>query len=1759
MASLDLLLRKRSAIKAKLTNFTNYMNVLLSCKTISDIQRLELESRFKKFEATYDEFNILQVDIEVLSDDPGEAYAERAKFEDRYHALVAQAHGLLANNESGDGGSVTGSVNKYSGESFQQRNFIRLPKIDLPNFNGSYQYWLEYRDTYLSLIHNSSCIDAISKFHYLRASLEGDALEIIKNIDFKGDNYQMAWKLLCDRFDNSRLLVDTHLKALHSVDCITQESSTSLRRLNDLINKNLRALNTMDEPTDSWDTLIIYNMAMKLDPITSREWEAHRNTIPTKPKVSQFCSFISKKADLLETIEHNRATPNIESSTNTHGSQVGSKHKSLVVAANQADNNSKQRYEAKCPLCKQNHLLFTCEGFRKLNVEQRILKVKEFKVCFNCLRSGHVTKRCRLARCKYCKGRHNTLLHVEQSTHVQDPMPNSVALPTGVSGGAPPHNGTSENISLSSDARSQYTTSHILLSTALVRVVNHRGIKSDARILLDNGSTANFITQKLCDQLGLPRRGTSSTVTGINSHTTLSTQSCNLTIESCSGSYRTDINCFILPTITKLLPSTLVDISSIPIPLDLNLADPSFNVPSEIDILVGAEIFWNILGSASINLGKNQPKLHETKLGWIVSGSVALPKHPSKNIYSHFCNISMNDLNNSLTKFWELDSVSSEHSLSQEERACEESFRINTVRDQNGHFIVTMPLKNDPSELGESYEMAKRRFLSLERRFQRDPAFKERYVAFIEEYVSLGHMTVNNSTRKPHSGNKSEYFLPHHGVIRESSTTTKLRVVFDASAATTSGVSFNDIQMVGPTVQDDLFSILLRFRQHRFVISGDIEKMYRAIQVTPSQRQLQQIIFRADPKLPLQTYSLNTVTYGTASAPYLATKSLVSLAATASNDVVKSSIERDFYVDDYLGGGDSVSMVVQMGKEVASILASANFHLRKWQSNSLDILTEIAGVPGHSDRLNLSEDRNVSSKTLGLYWLCKSDSLEFSISVDTSKPITKRHILSVISQIFDPLGLVGPCIIEAKIIIQSLWTAKCDWDEQVPDTIHTSWLMFVNSLPCLNTLKIPRWISCDNSTINEIHVFTDASEKAYGACIYIKSTTKDGLVRVQLLVSKTRVAPIKPTTIPRLELCGALLGARLCVNVRNSFTKPISKCYFWCDSTIVLRWLSMTPNLLKPFVRNRINEIQECTMGHTWSYVPSKENPADLVSRGLKADLISECSLWWSGPQFLLKAKIYWPKMPNETLKQDLPEVVSSHFTDHSSHHQSYNNLAANHLSHNNNNNSFIKSLIHKYSNYNHLLRVVAYILRFIYNLKHKHNRFRDSLACEELKNSTNFILRHAQIDMFPDEYHLLQSGKSLPKKNRLISLSPFTDSNGLIRVGGRLDNSPYDYNVKHPVLLCGKHHITKVIFNKYHLDCLHAGPQLLLANIRQMYWPLGGRNLSKSIVKNCIKCFKHKCQTVQPTMGQLPSSRTHLKHPFLNSSVDYAGPVLIADRKGRGCRLIKAYLCIFVCLAVKAVHIELVTDLTKEAYKAALNRFVARRGKPESILSDNGTNFIGTCNELRKFLQDSNLVSEVAQQGIKFSFAPPYSPHFNGIAEAAVKSTKHHLKRLLGLTHFTYEEMATCLTQIEAVLNSRPLTPLSTDPLDFSVLTPGHFIIGRPLISIPHPQVTDHNIGRLERYQRVEQIKQHFWNRFHLEYVSLLQQKTKWTASTGQLSVGALVLIKEKGQPPLVWPLGRVTKVFPGCDGTTRVVELKTKRGTVVRAYNNVCPLPLT
>lgn len=376
-------------------------------------------------------------------------------------------------------------------------------------------------------------------------------------------------------------------------------------------------------------------------------------------------------------------------------------------------------------------------------------------------------------------------------------------------------------------------------------------------------------------------------------------------------------------------------------------------------------------------------------------------------------------------------------------------------------------------------------------------------------------------------------------------------------------------------------------------------------------------------------------------------------------------------------------------------------------------------------------------------------------------------------------------------------------------------------------------------------------------------------------------------------------------------------------------------------------------------------------------------------------------------------------------------------------------------------------------------------------------------------------------------------------------------------MLLDGKHPLSKLIFESEHLRLLHCGPQLLLSAVREHFWPTRGRVLARSTVHKCLMCHKFKGKTMQPIMGNLPKQRLVPSPPFETCGVDFAGPFSILNRKGRGAKISKCYLCLFICFFTKAVHLEVVSDLSTNSFILSLRRFISRRGKPKTIYCDNGTNFVGASNELQRMLKASHdPVNEFAcSNGIEFKFNPAYSPNFGGIWESGVKAAKYHLKRIVGSSNLTFEELTTLFTQIEAILNSRPLTPMSSDPSDISPLTPGHFLIGRPLVSLPSPSI---QMMSLNRYHHLEALRQDFWKRWTKEFLSDLQQRVKWKTTGQEVKLGDLVILKEEYLPPMKWSLGRVETLYPGSDGVTRVVDVRTGKGIVRRAVSKLCPLPI-
>lgn len=720
--------------------------------------------------------------------------------------------------------------------------------------------------------------------------------------------------------------------------------------------------------------------------------------------------------------------------------------------------------------------------------------------------------------------------------------------------------------------------------------------------------------------------------------------------------------------------------------------------------------------------------------------------------YNTYCGLSTNTrIQGQLEKFWHIEELKQPQHYSQEEIQCEEHFVTTHSRNTDGRFVIQLPLKDGIQDIGESYGIAESRLKALERKLEKQPELKQQYYEFMREYLNLDHMSEVPADR---INDKPAYYIPHHSVIKEDSTTIKLRVVFDASCKTSSGRSLNDFLKVGRNLQEDLPNIVTRLRQHPYAESADVVKIYRQIRVDKGHRKLQRILWRWSRDEPIRTYELNTVSYGMSSSSSIAIRSMLETAHQSKEryPLACTVILKDFYVDDLLTGHDSVEGLKDLKEDIISVLSSAKFELPKWKSNA----TEISDSSHNEVTVKLGE----TTKILGLWWNTATDTFHYRVKIDHERErITKRNILSRIAEIYDPLGWIGPLVVRAKIILQRLWQMNKDWDEDITGETCTMWIHWKAQIKLIENISIPRRALCDNPVWIELHGFCDASEAAYGACIYLRSVNSEGRYTVRLLCAKSRTAPIKKITLQRLELCAATLLTHLCQKVSQALTIQLKNTYYWCDSTIALSWISSEANKWHTFVANRVAEINRITCGASWHHIKSGDNPADLLSRGISSEKMESMKLWWEGPDFLHHNSPLHAFKPANI--QDVPEarvitlIATAEQTD--------------------------SHLIQKFSSLTKLKHTIAYCLRFRNIVKDPKT---GPLSLQELDKALISAIKMCQASEFHQELRDFRDQKQLNSKSKILNLHPFLDSESIIRVGGRLRHAPIEYSRKYPIIL---------------------------------------------------------------------------------------------------------------------------------------------------------------------------------------------------------------------------------------------------------------------------------------------------------------------------------------------------------------------------------------
>ncbi|CAG5022255.1 unnamed protein product [Parnassius apollo] len=762
------------------------------------------------------------------------------------------------------------------------------PQMDIPVFVGNYHQWTSFKDLFTETIHNNPSLSNAQKMQFLKVKVQGEAARLLQHLPISTEKYNICWEILNHRYNNKKLIFTSHINSLLNIPVIQQHQAINqIKRLHDTTLETLNAVKNLGVDISTWNPLLVHLLSQKLDNETFNDYNESLEQPRELPTLKDFLAFLEGKFTTLETSRRKQEPTTQKPSS----SQVPVKHNksryqvfSNYNVTEPTNAKTSNQFTITCPLCNNGHGIYFCQKLIAMTPQQRRSTISRLRLCSNCL-NHHQGKCISKNRCRECQGQHNTILHEAFVT--------------------------SKNMKQPSTSRTQRDVPEILLATAIVQVQANNGSYYKLRALLDQGSQTSIITEKAAQLLSLPR-----------SQCSIKENNCKgvikLTIKSNNSDFTLNTEALIMKTLINTLPNYTLDKPSWSFLENIQLADPEFYKSRRVDILLGAEVYSNIILDGICRENKQQ-----TRFGWILSGSA--------NQVTLQCNVFLNNIQN-IQQFWEIEDITQESTLTSEDQACIDLYKSTTTRREDGRYQVKLPLKSNIEQyLGTSKQKAIAQFKQLERRFTKQNNTAEHYKLFIQEYLSLGHM-------KPATGNKKpDFYMPHHCVEHPESTTTKIRVVFNASAKTSTGLSLNDLMHRGPNLQQDLQKLILEWRQYKFAYTADIEKKFRQIWLKEGHQQYQKIIWRDDPEEPLQEYQLTTVTYGTKTAPYLAMMTLKQLADDKEKYYTKtqaaSVLRNSLYMDDVIHGCHCADLGKRLKDDLIKLLKAGGFNLRKWSSN----------------------------------------------------------------------------------------------------------------------------------------------------------------------------------------------------------------------------------------------------------------------------------------------------------------------------------------------------------------------------------------------------------------------------------------------------------------------------------------------------------------------------------------------------------------------------------------------------------------------------------------------------------------------------------------------------------------------------------------------------------------------------------------------------------------------------------------------------------
>lgn len=1588
---------------------------------------------------------------------------------------------------------------------------LDLPRPELPVFDGKPDEYYKFIHSFVTHI-ESNVIQNSARLSYLIQYCKGPAKYAIEDCVMLDEviGYHQAKQILQNRFGRPHIVAQAFVQKLTSGPDLRANDSEALINLAADMRKANLTLSKLNFSADIHNSDTLLRIMARLPFHLQSAWASKANEIietHREPKFEDLCSFIEKSSQVANTLYGQNLGLNRDKQrrSNTNGANRHS-----TFATNQVE----PYHPINCVACGLNHSLTECSQFNNMQVLDRLQLLRQNGVCDNCLTKGHIAKGCLYPQnCSYqnCFRKHHSLLHMSNQNVLRSPNSNPAV-----------------------NCYASKLSQKVSLNLLPVRVFNGSNMVV-TYALLDSGSDVSLCSNNLLKKLekqGEQHNYFINTISGSNIYqsgvkvsldvTSLDSQSC-VTLDSVIGVDK-------LPITEASIPKQC-EIAQWP-----HLADLNFPCLDNVDVelLIGGnnpDAFWVY---EQRTRDRKDPYAIKTLLGWALMGPITKHHKPTR-VYNNNLIINGPDpLLRQLKAFWELDYSDLTKRTSQTGMSVNDKRALEVVRDgfslSKGHYQVPMPWKGDANMLKGNIGMAKSRLMSLKRKLHGDNALLSQYTATVNKYISDGHARMLSNIQPGQVYNY--WFLPHHGVTHPAKP-NKLRVVFDC-AAEYRGLSLNKLLHSGPDYTNSLIGTILRFRKFPVALTGDVEAMFH--QVKTYQRDSEKLCFLWWPDGNLsnnpEIFQMLVHLFGATSSPFCANFSLRQTAIDQEklfkSDVL-STVQRSFYVDDLLVSFPVVEQALEIYKDLRGLLTMGGFNLTKFATNSKILLDAICKKDRATTvrEVDLGSSNDVSERVLGLKWNLINDTFEFSFA-SPNKPFTRRGLLSVTSSLYDPVGFLAPFCLYPKLLLQDLCRKNNRWDDEIEDRERLKWQVWLNNLPHLSEFSINRCIIPQdflNYTDLQLHIFCDASELAYGAVAYLRIAVRNK-VHCSFLLGKSRVAPIKVTTIPRLELLAAVLAVQLNNFIYQEVDIQIQSKFFWTDSMVVLQYIRNTTKRFQTFVSNRISEIHAGSNVSDWRFIPGKTNPADDASRGLTVSQICQNSRWLSGPGFLWLDKEQWPitAASSEILDSD-PNIKNVNVI------TSFGTKA-------------IDGLVERYSSYERLLVGIAWILRFKLWLINKGYKSDTSdftrfpyITASEIKVANNAIIKYIQEQVFHEFSNPTKAAKSLPRK--LAKLHPIL-VNGLLRVGGRLGNAPISDHAKHPIII-PKGHFSDLLIQHHHRINGHVGPGHTWAVIRQHYWIVSGSVEIKRNLSSCMKCRKRTAKCCEQVMADLPKARvTPGNPPFHCVGVDYFGPLVV--KVGRSNQ--KRYGCIFTCMSTRAVDLEVAFALTTSSFLNVFRRFCCKHGTPFEVYSDNGTNFVGAQRELRRTIAEWNqqtINAHMRIRNILWNFNPPHAPHMGGVWERLIRSVKSIFYSMTECQSLTDEMLLTLFSEVENIMNSRPLLPISLDPRDKEPLCPNHLLHFRNE-NVPVGVFRKDDLYSRSRWRQIQYLADQFWRRWTHEYLPLLQTRSKWTTTKRNLQVNDVVMVVDANYSRGKWPLGIVVATFPNQQGIVRQVELKVK-----------------